>query len=146
MFERIVSIITPVILIILVGWLYGRKAHPDMAGINRATLDVIAPLLVVSAFVSKEFVLADQLVLLACAVAVVLGSGVLAWAVARLLKVDLLRRLSRDRTVAVLVDDDPAVCTAAERAGFTVFRATWMDEQPALYRLLMSDYRQDPAA
>jgi hypothetical protein len=52
---------------------------------------------------------------------------------ARLLKVDLLRRLSRDRTVAVLVDDDPAVCAAAERAGFTVFRATWMDEQPALY-------------
>jgi len=88
MLERIVTIITPVILIILVGWLYGRKAHPDMAGINRATLDVIAPLLVVSAFVSKDFVLADQLVLLGCAVAVVLGSGVLAWALARLLKAD----------------------------------------------------------
>ncbi len=88
MLARIVSIITPVILIILVGWLYGRKAHPDMAGINRATLDVIAPLLVVSAFVSKDFVLADQFVLLACAIAVVLGSGVLAWVVARALRVD----------------------------------------------------------
>ncbi|KJK22066.1 transporter [Burkholderiaceae bacterium 16] len=88
MLARIVSIITPVVLIILVGWLYGRRAHPDMSGINRATLDVIAPLLVVSAFVSKEFVLADQLVLLACAVAVVLGSGLLAWLGARLLQVD----------------------------------------------------------
>lgn len=88
MFARIVSIITPVILIILIGWLYGRKAHPDMAGINRATLEVIAPLLVVSAFASKDFVLADQLVLLACAVAVVLGSGVLAWLVARALNAD----------------------------------------------------------
>ena len=88
MFARIVAIITPVILIILVGWLYGRKAHPDMAGINRATLDVIAPLLVVSAFVSKDFVLADQLVLLACAIAVVIGSGVLAWIAARALRVD----------------------------------------------------------
>ncbi|MGT2492051.1 hypothetical protein ACU4GD_19825 [Cupriavidus basilensis] len=28
------------------GWLYGRRAHLDMSGINRATLDVIAPLLV----------------------------------------------------------------------------------------------------
>lgn len=52
---------------------------------------------------------------------------------ARLAKIDLLRRLSRDRTVAILVDDDPAVCAAAEQAGFTTFRATWMDEQPALY-------------
>jgi len=88
MLARIVSIITPVILIILVGWLYGRKAHPDMAGINRATLEVIAPLLVVSAFASKDFVLADQLVLLACAVVIVLGSGVLAWVVARALGAD----------------------------------------------------------
>ena len=88
MLERIVSIITPVILIILVGWLYGRKAHPDMAGIKRATLDVIAPLLVVSAFVSKEFVLADQLALLACAVGVVLGSGLLALGAARLMGAD----------------------------------------------------------
>ena len=79
MFARIVSIITPVILIILIGWLYGRRVRPDMAGINRAMLDVIAPLLVVSAFVSKDFVLADQFALLACAVAVVLGSGLLAW-------------------------------------------------------------------
>lgn len=88
MFTRIVSIITPVILIILIGWIYGRRAHPDMTGINRATLDVIAPLLVVSAFISKDFVLADQLVLLACAVAVVLGSGVLAYVAARLLRAD----------------------------------------------------------
>ncbi|AOZ00437.1 transporter [Cupriavidus sp. USMAHM13] len=88
MFARIVSIITPVILIILIGWLYGRRVRPDMTGINRAMLDVIAPLLVVSAFVSKDFVLADQYALLACAVAVVLGSGLLAWGAARVMGVD----------------------------------------------------------
>src|SRR5262245_8869878 len=88
MFTRIVSIITPVILIILIGWIYGRRAHPDMTGINRAMLEVIAPLLVVSAFISKEFVLADHLVLLACAAAVVLGSGVLALIAAKLLRAD----------------------------------------------------------
>jgi hypothetical protein len=51
---------------------------------------------------------------------------------ARLLKVERLQELARDRRVAVLVDDDPEVCTAARRAGFTVFEATWMEEQPAL--------------
>ncbi len=60
MFLRIAAIITPVVLIILVGWLYGRKAHPDMSGINKATIDVIAPLLVTSAFVSKYFSLLDN--------------------------------------------------------------------------------------
>jgi predicted permease len=88
MFFRIAAIITPVVLIILVGWLYGRKAHPDMSGINRATLDVIAPLLVVSAFVSKDFELLDQWNLLLCGVAVVLGSGILAWPIAKISGID----------------------------------------------------------
>lgn len=45
---------------------------------------------------------------------------------ARLVKLDLLRRLARQRPVAVLVDDDPEVCAAARRAGFAVFVADWM--------------------
>lgn len=58
---------------------------------------------------------------------------------ARQLKITLLRRLERTRRVAVLVDDDPAVCTAATEAGFTVFRATWMTEQPTLHEAQETD-------
>lgn len=58
---------------------------------------------------------------------------------AQQLKVQLLRRLAHDQRVAVLVDDDPAVCAAAEHAGFTVFRATWMTEQPTLFEAQESD-------
>ena len=88
MFFRIASIITPVVLIIFAGWVYGRRAHPDMSGINKATLDVIAPMLVVSAFVSKDFELLEQWNLLLCGVAIVLGSGILAWPIARLSGMD----------------------------------------------------------
>ena len=88
MFLKIAGIITPVFLIILVGWLYGRKAHPDMAGINRSTIEVIAPLLVISAFVSKDFDLIDQWGLLLSGVAIVLGSGLLAWPIAKLAGMD----------------------------------------------------------
>lgn len=88
MFLRIASIITPVVLIIFIGWLYGRKAHPDMAGINKATLEVIAPLLVVSSFISKDFVLLDQWGLLLAGVAIVLGSGLIAWPIAKLAGLD----------------------------------------------------------
>lgn len=50
---------------------------------------------------------------------------------ARLLKVQVLDRLSASRPVAVLVDDDPQVLEAARDAGYDVLPATWMHESPA---------------
>jgi phosphatidate phosphatase APP1 len=47
-------------------------------------------------------------------------------------KVQALRRLARDRTVVVLVDDDPRVLYEARQAGFDVLPATWMGEHSAL--------------
>ena len=47
-------------------------------------------------------------------------------------KVQALRRLARDRTVVVLVDDDPRVLDEARQAGFDVLPATWMGEHSAL--------------
>ncbi|MFE9095819.1 hypothetical protein [Streptomyces sp. NPDC007264] len=44
---------------------------------------------------------------------------------ARVTKLEVLRRLARDREVRVLVDDDELVCQDAERAGFSVVRARW---------------------
>lgn len=52
---------------------------------------------------------------------------------ARLFKLDRLRDLAAERGVAVLVDDDPAVCASARRAGYVVFEATWMAQQPTLF-------------
>lgn len=51
---------------------------------------------------------------------------------ARATKTELVRRLARNRTVAVAVDDDELVCEAYEHAGFTVVRARWMDDAPEL--------------
>ncbi|MEU0005261.1 hypothetical protein ABZ079_13435 [Streptomyces sp. NPDC006314] len=44
---------------------------------------------------------------------------------ARFTKLEILRRLARNREVRVLVDDDELVCDDAERAGFAVVRARW---------------------
>ena len=51
---------------------------------------------------------------------------------ARIAKLELLQSMAAERTVAVVVDDDPQVCQAYEDAGFRVLRATWMAEEPAL--------------
>lgn len=49
---------------------------------------------------------------------------------ARLMKVEALDRLSAERPVAVLVDDDPLVLDAAREAGYDVLPAGWMHEAP----------------
>ncbi|WP_030348222.1 MULTISPECIES: nucleotidase [unclassified Streptomyces] len=51
---------------------------------------------------------------------------------ARFTKLQILRRLARDREVRVLVDDDELVCDDAERAGFTVVRARWAAKSAVL--------------
>jgi thiamine monophosphate synthase len=52
--------------------------------------------------------------------------------------VDILRKLARRRSVALVVDDDPAVCAAATAAGFAVFQATWLPADEAPVRALFS--------
>ncbi|TDD55739.1 hypothetical protein E1263_26015 [Kribbella antibiotica] len=52
------------------------------------------------------------------------------------MKIDRLRKLSDDKPVAVLVDDDIKVCAVAEKAGYTVMRADWgldPETQPTLF-------------
>ncbi|URM88905.1 hypothetical protein LUW75_01445 [Streptomyces sp. MRC013] len=53
---------------------------------------------------------------------------------ARLTKLEVLRRIARDREVRMLVDDDELVCEAAAEAGFHVVRADWALGSRALRR------------
>ncbi len=60
---------------------------------------------------------------------------------ARLAKPALLRRLAGDRVVAVVVDDDEAVCAAYEQEGWTVLRARWADRSSTLEQAQERDGR-----
>ena len=81
---RIAQVIVPVFFIVAVGWFYGRRARPDLASFNRIVLDVLAPVLVYSALAAKDFRLHDHGVLLLGGALLILGSGLLAWPLARL--------------------------------------------------------------
>lgn len=82
--ERIAGIMVPVLLMIVVGWLYARRHAPDLSAVNRINMDVFAPALIFSALVSRDFSIVENRWLLAASALIVLGSGVLAWAVSRL--------------------------------------------------------------
>lgn len=60
---------------------------------------------------------------------------------ARLFKIGVLERLTARRPVALLVDDDPAVCDAARAAGFTVHEVQWSRPNPTLFAAQEGDGR-----
>ena len=88
MIITILSIVFPVFAISAIGYLYGRHHRPDMAAINRLSMDIFVPALVFTALAGKSFDLARYGQLALAGVAVIIGSGLLAWPFVRLLKVD----------------------------------------------------------
>ena len=82
---RIIGIITPVLIISAFGYAYARLRQPDMTWINRLSTDLLYPLLIYTALASKDFRILDYLPLIVGGVAVLAGSGLIAWWVARLL-------------------------------------------------------------
>ena len=82
---RIIGIITPVLVISAIGYAYARVRHPDMTWINRLSVDLLFPLLVFSSMISKDFHILNFLPLMGGGVALMLGSGLIAWGVGKLL-------------------------------------------------------------
>jgi len=88
MVERLLGIILPVFLVVALGFVYARKAKPDMVWVNRLNVNVLAPALIFTALAGKEFDLAANRILIAGSIGVVIGSGLLAWPFARLMHED----------------------------------------------------------
>src|SRR3982750_3939694 len=88
MLMRLLGIILPVFTIVALGFVYARRAKPDMAQVNRLSMMILAPALVFSALASKSFDVAENRGVMLGALGVVLGSGLLAWPVARAMKAD----------------------------------------------------------
>ncbi|HEX5802366.1 MAG TPA: AEC family transporter [Azospira sp.] len=87
MLLRIIAIIFPIFAIVGVGYAYARVKKPDMAFANQLNMDIFVPALVFAALASKDFDLMANWKLALGGLAVVLGSGLIAWPVARLMKV-----------------------------------------------------------
>jgi predicted permease len=89
---RIAGIIFPVLAIVLIGWFVARRSGPSYrsgwAAINAMNVQLLCPFLVFGALTGERFDLKDNLPLIAAATAIVLGSGLLAWPIARLAKLE----------------------------------------------------------
>lgn len=85
MLAQIFSIIFPILAIVLVGYIYGRRHVPDMAAANKLNIEIFVPALIFDVLSGKDFNLGEYQLLALGGIAVIFGSGLLAWPIARLL-------------------------------------------------------------
>lgn len=87
MLLRIFGIVFPVFAIVGVGYLYSRWRRPDMTAANQVNMVVLLPALLFGVLSGKDFEPARYGALALGGFAVILGSGLLAWPVARLARI-----------------------------------------------------------
>lgn len=87
MLIRILSIVFPLFAIVGVGYAYGRRMRPDMGFANQLNMDVFVPALVFAALANKSFDVTAYQGLALGGLLLILGSGALAWGLARALSI-----------------------------------------------------------
>jgi len=81
---RIVAVIFPIFSIVAVGYIYSRFYRPDMSTGNRINMDIFTPALIFDIMSASDFSLVNYVGLAGAGVLVILGSGLIAWPLARL--------------------------------------------------------------
>ncbi len=85
MLIRIVEILFPLFAITALGYVVGRRMKPDLTQANKLNMDVFVPALVFAALANKAFDISAFLPLVVAVSLIVVGSGLVAWALARAL-------------------------------------------------------------
>lgn len=89
MVVRIISILFPLFALTALGFFVGKRMKPDLSHANKLNMDVFVPALVFAALANKEFHLTEYLPLLGATLLVVLGSGAVGWAIARMAGIEV---------------------------------------------------------
>ena len=77
-FSKIAAITLPIFAIALLGFLYGRRFKPDLAGANKLVVDIALPALIFVSLSAKSFDPTSALTFTGAAIALILVSGLVA--------------------------------------------------------------------
>ena len=89
MIYQIFGIIFPVVAIVLVGYFYASKFQPNMETANTINMNIFLPALMFSVLSKESFQIQNYQLLAISGVIVILGSGILAWVVAKALNINI---------------------------------------------------------
>jgi len=82
--DRILGSVIPVLIIVVIGYAYGRWRKPNMSVVNQINMELFVPMLIFSVLAAKSVDLSEYIPLALGTVGVVLGSGLLAWPICRI--------------------------------------------------------------
>src|SRR5690606_291940 len=86
---RIIEILFPLFSIAVLGYLVGRRVKPDLSQANKLNMDVFVPALVFGALAGREFGIGGFVSLGAATLVVVIGSGLAAWLLAKVMRIEV---------------------------------------------------------
>ena len=89
MIYQIFGIIFPVVAIVLVGYFFATKFQPNMETANTINMNIFLPALMFSVLSKESFEIQNYQLLATSGVIVILGSGILAWIVAKALSINI---------------------------------------------------------
>ncbi len=84
MFNQVFNIVAPLFLIVATGYFYGARVRPEMRITNQLVMDVFVPALIFHVMVQDSFMPSQYLWLVIGGSLLMLGSGVLAFSLARI--------------------------------------------------------------
>lgn len=85
MIDQVFSIVAPLFFIVGVGYIYGTWVNPEMGIANRLIMEVFMPALIFHVMIQEDFYPTQYLTLIAGGVLLMLGSGVLAFGLAKVM-------------------------------------------------------------
>src|SRR6056300_1134940 len=86
--DRILGSVIPVLIVVMIGYLYGRWRKPNITTINQINMELFVPMLIFSVLASKSVDLTEYWPLVIGTVSVILGSGLVVWPFCRLAGID----------------------------------------------------------
>ena len=86
--DRILGSVIPVLIVVLIGYAYGRWRKPDMSMINKLCMELLVPILIFSVLAGKDVQLDEYVTLALGVVCIILGCGLITWLLCLLFKIE----------------------------------------------------------
>jgi len=86
--DRILGSVIPVLIVVLIGYAYGRWRKPDMSMINKLCMELLVPILIFSVLAGKNVQLDEYVTLALGVVCIILGCGLITWLLCLFFKIE----------------------------------------------------------
>ena len=77
--DRIMRSVIPVLIVVIIGYIYGRWRQPDMSTINKLCTELLVPILIFSVLAGKNVQLEKYISLALGVTGTILGCGLITW-------------------------------------------------------------------